>query len=432
MTDLSSQNSLLALLDQPSADERLHRLADNIARFRSGEAPSPKATSFVNNHIHTTYSFSPYSPSDAAYRAWLNGLATAGIMDHDSVSGAEEFVRAGELLNIGATVGFECRCLMTGTPFTGLTLNNPDQPGVAYVACHGIPHQNIEKADMWLAPYRQKRGERNRRMVERINALSGSTALHIDYDRDVLPLSQASDGGSVTERHILYALALKAITAAGRGAPLLSLLRERFGIAPAGKVLTSLLDENDPYYAYRLLGLLKSSLVEKFYIDATEECPHILDFVSFVHSIGAIPAYAYLGDVGESVTGDKKAQAFEDGFLDELITWLKQSGFTSVTYMPTRNSAAQLDRVMRLCREAGLFQISGEDINTPFQPFICEQLKRPEFSHLIDSAWALIGHEKAATACLEDGMFTEKAAITYPDLAKRIALFAAIGKNGIK
>ena len=30
-------------------------------------------------------------------------------------------------------------------------------------------------------------------------------------------------------------------------------------------------------------------------------------------------SYAYLGDVGESVTGDKRAQHFEDAYLDELL-----------------------------------------------------------------------------------------------------------------
>ncbi len=433
MSDQFTKNSgldpLLRPINEPSAAARLDHLAQNIARIVAGEAPLPEVTRYVNNHIHTTYSFSPYSPSDAAYRAWSSGLATAGIMDHDSVSGAMEFIEAGKLLGIGVTVGFECRCLMTGTSYDGRTLNNPDQPGVAYVACHGIPHQSIGEAGRWLEPYRQKRGERNRRMLERLNELSGGGALEVDYERDVLPLSRAEEGGSVTERHLLYALANKAIALAGRGKPLLQMLKDRFGLDASGKVREALLNESDPFYAYRLLGLLKSSLVEKFYIGATEECPHILDFLTFVQSIGAVAAYAYLGDVGESVTGDKKTQAFEDGFLDDLIPWLKAAGFTSVTYMPTRNSLRQLERLMRLCEENGLFQISGEDINTPFQPFVCQHLMRPEFSHLIESAWALIGHEKAATKRLDGGMFSEKTVAAHPALDERIAHFAAIGKD---
>lgn len=432
MNDSSAEKtgtvSLSAPMNEPSIEARLKHLAENIARIRAGEAPLPETTRYVNNHIHTTYSFSPYSPSDAAYRAWRSGLATAGIMDHDSVSGALEFIEAGKRLNIGVTVGFECRCLMTSTPYDGRTLNNPDQPGIAYVACHGIPHQSIGEAGRWLEPYRQKRGQRNLSMLEHLNKLSGN-GLALDYDRDVLPLSRAKEGGSVTERHLLYALTQKAVAISGRGEPLLALLRQRFGIEAQGKLREALLNESDPYYDYRVLGLLKSSLVEKFYIGASEECPHILEFVSFARSIGAIPAYAYLGDVGESVTGDKKTQAFEDAFLHELIPWMKEAGFTAVTYMPTRNSLRQLERLMKLCGENGLFEISGEDINTPFQPFICQHLARPEFSHLIDSAWALIGHEKAATESIDGGMFSARTVAALPVLSERISHFAAVGKG---
>ena len=35
---------------------------------------------------------------------------------------------------------------------------------------------------------------------------------------------------------------------------------------------------------------------------------------------------AYLGDVGESPTGDKKAERFEDAYLDELMPALREMG----------------------------------------------------------------------------------------------------------
>lgn len=44
-------------------------------------------------------------------------------------------------------------------------------------------------------------------MVEKINALLDGIVL--DYDRDVLPLSEAKEDGGVTERHLMYALAKK-------------------------------------------------------------------------------------------------------------------------------------------------------------------------------------------------------------------------------
>ena len=412
-------------LNASTVEERLR----NLDVLLSDSQGNPERTAFVNNHIHTIYSFSPYSPTSAAYHAWQNGLVTAGIMDHDSVSGAEEFLAAGRRIGISVTNGFECRCGMRGTPFETVRLNNPDQSGVAYVACHGIPRQSIAKADRWLAPYRKQRELRNRTMTDRLNALCALDALQLDYDRDIRPLSRAHEGGSVTERHILFALARKAIAAGGKGKPVVELLRAQYGIEARGKTLDILLNETDPYYDYRLLGVFKSHLVEKFYIDATDECPPILDFIAFVKEIGAISAYAYLGDVGDSVTGDKKTQVFEDAFLDTLIVWLKQAGFNAVTYMPTRNTDAQLKRIMRLCREQDLFQICGEDINTPFQSFLCKQLALPEFQHLADAAWALIGHELLASQDLENGMFSETTLKEIPSLYDRIAHFSKAAKE---
>ncbi|GHU73303.1 hypothetical protein AGMMS49992_11430 [Clostridia bacterium] len=385
-------------------------------------------TFYVNNHIHTAYSFSPFTPAEAARQAQRAGLVTAGIMDHDSVSGAEEFLRACAEVGIAGTVGFECRCRMTGTPFECRRLNNPDQSGVAYVACHGIPRRSFEAADKWLAPFRAHREQRDRRMVERLNAVCSDASLHISYDEDVRPLSMVVKGGSVTERHILFALTKRLIDRHGKGHKLIGVLESAFNLEIDYKNAAILSADNDPYYDYRTLGILKSSLVEKFYVDAEEECPHIQEFVDFANSIGAVPAYPYLGDVGESVTGDKKAQAFEDAFLGELIKYIKQIGFQAVTYMPTRNTMAQLTRLMKLCDDNDMFQISGEDINTPFQSFVCEKLALPEFSQLIDAAWALIGHERASDMDASMGMFAQRATEAVPTLSKRVELYAVMGK----
>ena len=127
----------------------------------------------------------------------------------------------------------------------------------------------------------------------------------------------------------------------------------------------------------------------------------VLAWKALADRLGAISAYAYLGDVGESPTGDKKAQKFEDDYLDELFDTLADCGFDAVTYMPSRNTKEQLARVMRMCDERGLFQISGEDINSPRQSFVCEALK--DYPHLMKATYALIGHELAATDDLSSG-----------------------------
>jgi hypothetical protein len=177
-------------------------------------------------------------------------------------------------------------------------------------------------------------------------------------------------------------------------------------------------------YRYHLLGVLKGYFVETFYIDATEELPSYKDFIKLAKSMGAIPAYAYLGDVGTSVTGDKRTQAFEDAYLDKLVPFLKEVGFEAITYMPTRNTHGQLQRLMKLCEQYQLFQICGEDINSPFQLFVCEALEKEEYRHLITAAWALIGHENSKEGMFEEGTLWDSWLID-----KKVKYFAKLGNK---
>ena len=119
-----------------------------------------------------------------------------------------------------------------------------------------------------------------------------------------------------------------------------------------------------------------------------------MPLIALAAKINAFSAYAYLGDVGDSVTGDKKRRKkFEDDYIDLLFDVIKELKFKAVTYMPSRNTMEQLRRVRALCENTDFFQISGEDINSPRQSFICEAQRNPEFANLYESTMTLIRHE---------------------------------------
>ena len=419
--------SLINQLNAPLKEERLAALAEIKARTDAGELPAPTPTDYVNNHIHTIYSFSPYSPTKALYMAWQNGLKTAGIMDHDSVSGAMEFIEAGKIIGMPVTCGAECRVDVSKTALVGKRINNPDQISVAYAAIHGIPHQHIATFDNFFEKYRRARNERNIKMCRRISEIMAPYGVTLDFFADVLPLSNNWEGGSVTERHILFALAKKLTARYPTPAEVLAFLENEMKLPLSAKLRAQIAGgaETPQFYEYDILGALKSELVEKFYIPATEECPDVTEYIDICRETGAIAAYAYLGDVGDSVTGDKKAQKFEDDYLDLLISELKRLRFNAITYMPSRNTKAQLDRMISLCQENGFFQITGEDINSPRQSFICKAMSDPMFAHLSDATYALIGHELAATDNLSDAMFSEKTAAAIPNLTERVKAYAA-------
>lgn len=409
----------LALLNGDNALEALKKMV--------AEEPKPVTGRDVNNHIHTTYSFSPYSPTAAVWFAREAGLCTCGLMDHDSIAGAEEFLAAADVAGMAATIGMECRASFAGTPFGDRKLNNPDQSGVLYMTLHGVPHNRAAELNEAFAPYRARRNDRNRRMVEAINGMMGRYGVTIDFDRDVLPLSNYAKGGTVTERHLSSALAYRMLDVIGSGEKLIAFIKNELQLPISGKIEGYLLDENNPHRMYDLLGWIKSQLIARFYIDATDELPTVREALDLSERIGAISAAAYLGDVGDSVTGDKRAQKFEDDFLDELIAYYAELGFRAVTYMPSRNTKAQLTRLRALCEKHNLFQISGEDINSPRQSFVCEAQRDPAFANLYEATWALIAHEWRATEDPDDGLFSEKSIRRWPNLNDRVRAFAEFG-----
>ncbi|WP_321300607.1 PHP domain-containing protein [uncultured Sphaerochaeta sp.] len=404
--------------------------SSEIGSLIQGGSLKRTALEEVNNHVHTTYSFSPYEPSAAAYAAWKAGLGIVGSIDHDSIGAAQEMLEAAQNIGIASTVGFELRTSFLDTPLADRKLNNPDSIGIAYMCVHGVPKQHIATVEEFLKPVQAIRNQRNKAQVEALQALVGTFGFDLDFERDVLPLSRADKGGSVTERHILYAMANQSIAMFGKGENLVHFLKKDLGLTLAGKVQDWLLDKDNPHYAYDLLGVYKSTFLPRFFIQPSkEECLDVREVVSFATSIGAIAAYAYLGDVAESVTGDKKAEKFEDEFLEELLDLLVDIGFPAVTYMPPRNTKEQMLRLQKLARERNLMEISGVDINSSRQSMNCPELLEPTARHLVDAAWALVAHEKLASCDDTLGLFHPQNPMSGSSLDEKLKHYAALGRK---
>jgi hypothetical protein len=328
-------------------------------------------------------------------------------------------------------VGFELRVNFSGTALEGRKLNSPDSTNIGYIAIHGIPRQSIDRCDEFLGPLQAARNERNRRMVDTLNTIiTGHGLPPLRFEEDVKGISKADEGGSITERHILFALGNLLIATYGKGKPLMEFLEGTFKLDLSGRIREFLSDPANPHYPYDLLGALKSSFIDKIFLQPNEEeCINVVEAVDFANSVGAIPAYAYLGDVAESPTGDKKAEKFEDSFLDELFPVIRDLGFKAVTYMPPRNTREQLERIQSMCGDFGFMEISGVDINSSRQSFNCPIILEPEFRHLADATWALIAHEKLASCDERYGLFRKDNPLSTLSLAERIDRYNEVGRG---
>ena len=419
----------LPSFDAPVSAARLDALRQLAEQYRTGGRPA--LTGEVNNHVHTIYSFSPYSPAAAAERAVSAGLAAVGVMDHDSIAGADEMREAGRILGIATTAGVELRVSAAGTPLEGRKINNPDSVGILYMMIHGVPRRSLPAVRRFLRPIQASRHERDQRMVRALNALlPGFDLPALDWERDVLAQSQASDGGTITERHILFAVARSMVQVTGLGRPLAALLRDRLRIAVPARLEALLTDPANPHLLYDLLGLLKSSFLQQVFLQPDDrECIPVRQAVRFAEEVGAIPCYGYLGDVTDSPTGDKKAERFEDSFLDEMMPVLRELGFRAIAYMPPRNTREQLLRLRRLCSANSFMEISGVDVNSPRQSFNCPELLLPEFAHLVSATWALIAHERLGDAGERYGLFHSDNPLAGKSLKERIEEYAAVGRS---
>jgi hypothetical protein len=428
-----------------SSGERLEALsaiaeAMGLGLQRGPGRQLPARSGESNNHIHTCYSFSPYTPAGAALAARRAGLDVAGSVDHDSYAAAGEMRAACAMLDLGVVTGFELRVSLKAAArefpeatthlLTERKLNNPDSTGIIYMTIQGVPVPARAEVEAFLEPVRNARYARTKRMVERANSLLSSLGLQaIDFKSDIVEKSKFAEGGTITERHLLAAVSRSMLSAIQPGPSLVDWLEAKLGLVLSASQRRLLSDPENPFIMYDLLGALKAGFLDRIFIQPDEECVDVRDAIALARHIGAIAAYAYLGDVAESPTGDKKAEKFEDEVLDELLPALKELGFSAITYMPPRNTKGQLLRLQKLCAQYDFMEISGVDINQPRQSFRCPELLEPEFRHLDDATWAMVAHEALCSIDERFAFFADDNPFARLPIKERISLYSKAGRE---
>jgi len=89
-------------------------------------------------HFHSFFSYNAegWSPSHIAWEAKQAGLYAAGLCDFDVLDGQEEFLHAGELLGLRATVNVETRVFLP--EYADKEISSPGEPGVSYIMGAGF------------------------------------------------------------------------------------------------------------------------------------------------------------------------------------------------------------------------------------------------------------------------------------------------------
>ena len=328
-------------------------------RKEAAESDFPPPTSWVNAHAHTFYSFNykGYSPSRFALEAKRAGLEMGGIVDFDVLDGLEEFWQASRLLDLKACVGIESRVFVP--EFSDRVINSPGEPGVSYHMGTGFTTTGIStEAQTFLDGMRQTSEQRNRAMVERVNAFL--SPLELNYEQDVMPLVPK---GNATERHLCLAYARKAASQYPEESDLRNFWSEKLGVAAE--------DLKDVPDGRGVTDLIRAKTMKQggagYVQPGSGSFPKMAEMNEFVLQCGALPTMTWL----DGCSAGEEA-------IEELLEVARSTGVVVFNIIPDRNytpgtkdqKLTNLQKVVEICKDLNMPLLGGTEMNSPGQKFV--------------------------------------------------------------
>jgi hypothetical protein len=414
---VEATRTLEAQLNDFSPAKRMQALE---ALTASGE-PAGAPQEAVNLHCHTFFSFNAYgySPTGLAWLARQCGFKALGIVDFDVLDGVEEFLNACELLGVRGSAGMETRVFIP--EFSSREINSPGDPGVYYTM--GIGYSSgrppVTAAPI-LADMRRRAEERNRTMLERINAFLAPVT--VNYDRDVLPLTPV---GNATERHMLVAYMQAAAACFPDPAPFWA---EKLQLLPE-QVAAQIGD------AVKFPNTLRARLMKRGgvgYAQPGADAFPSLDKVNrLILACGALPCATWL----DGASAGEQAE-------EELLGLLISKGAVALNIIPDRNwnltdpekRRAMVQNLYDVVVLAGKLDLPlniGTEMNAPGQKLV-DDFEAPELAPVrqafLDGADFIYGHtvlQRAASL----GYQSEWARAYLPSRRERNAFFTQAGRR---
>jgi len=326
----------------------------------------------LNAHIHTFHSFNykNWSPFRIVFEGWKKGLLFIGTVDFDTLSGLEETLFAGELLDVKVIGGFESRVFLR--EMKDKVINSPGEPGIFYLCGKGfkkMPDRDSEEGKFFekLKIVAQRR---NKKIIEKIN--NYLKYVKIDYKKDLLPLTPSKNP---TERHIIIAYYKKSLEVLNDKAH--EFWSDILNIEKRKIIDLESKNKGDLYEIIRQ-KLIKSG--GPGYVKAEgSDFPLFDEVVKITEKAGGIPIGTWLDGTNE---GEKNSEIF--------LELMKEKGVKGITIIPERNwnikdenekkiKVEKLEEFMGTCIKMEMPVICGTEMNKYGQPFV-DNFLRPEIS----------------------------------------------------
>lgn len=376
--DLSDIIQLEQELNSFDQFDRAEALLGLSMRAQAGEIETVSRTKEINLHFHTFFSYNAegWSPSRIAWESKKRGLYAAGIVDFDVLDGIEEFLAAGEILDLRTTASIESRVFIS--EYFDKVINSPNEPGISYFMISGCYRQptpgSLEHDTIRLM--REMAERRNTQVVERVNAYLGKVQL--DYEIDVIPLTPS---GNATERHLVAAYDSKARQVfAGNDSALAEFWSDKLGM-DLSKINGLILDT--PKFHEAIRGKLMKFGGVGYVVPAPGSFPSVEEVIQAAFGLGAIPTATWLD-------GTNPGEADMPAMLGLLAT----KGVAALNIIPDRNwnisnpdeKAVKIDnltKVIDAARKADFPIIIGTEMNKSGLPFV-DDFSAPELQPYIE------------------------------------------------
>jgi hypothetical protein len=317
-------------------------------------ATGPRLT--FNTHLHVPPNFSAFTTvEDAVETSAREGVKVIGTSNFHSFGVYDRFDTAAREHGLKALFGLEFISVLDEAMRAHMTVNDPANPGRAYICGKGIPDPTEPGAEAtaFMDAATVANEARTTEMVDRVRQLCAVAGLEPDvtYDSIVNLVCERADVPAewvvLQERHVALGVQealFAALPADERGA----FLQKLYG-RPASAAV------DDPVATQ---SELRARLMRAGCPAFVDETPvPFEDAVGFIRDLGAIVVYPTVADGADPICG------YEDP-VEDLIERMGRHDIYGAELIPLRNTPECVDRYVKAWREAGIFVTAGTEHNT--------------------------------------------------------------------
>ena len=326
-----------------------------ISPTLSGRRPAEKRPAF-NTHVHLPPNFSAFETvEDAIATAARESVRVIGASNFHDFGVYDRFAAAARAHGMAALFGLELISVLEEEQRQGIKINDPANPGRAYVCGKGIPAPTAPSAHTkrFMDKAKVSNEARTRLMVDLMSGIFAEAGLELGVSY-VSIVDSVADRAKVPaewvvlqERHVAlgFQLAVFEQVPEGRRAALLAAI---YGQPPTASTADAVATQ----------GELRAHLMKAGRPAFVDETPiPFTDGLKFVLGLDAIPVYPTLADGVLPICG------FEAP-VDALIERILGYGIYGAELIPVRNTPRVVDEYVTAWRDAGIFVMVGTEHNT--------------------------------------------------------------------